>query len=124
MSIIFSASSTASLGRLCVGDGDGSACRLGDALAFVITSRQSAAKKSMEPVTLKLLNELYRELNLDMRSAMIAGFPLTGSLRERVQHIWNAYFTWGMESPAKRRAMMQLTVSERITDQNTASLPS
>jgi hypothetical protein len=30
---------------------------------FVITSRLSAAKKSMEPVTLKLLNELYRELN-------------------------------------------------------------
>ena len=64
MSIIFSASSTASLGRLCAGDGDvGSACRLGDALAFVITSRLPAAKKSMEPVTLKLLNELYRELN-------------------------------------------------------------
>src|ERR1700723_4070714 len=63
----------------------------------------------------KLLNDLYRELKLDMRSAMIAGFPLTGSLRKRVQHIWNAYVTWGMESPAKRRAMMQLTVSERIT---------
>jgi hypothetical protein len=116
MSIIFSASSTASLGRLCAGDGDvGSACRLGDALAFVITSRLPAAKKSMEPVTLKLLNELYRELKRDMRSAMIAGFPLTSSLRKRVQHIWNAYVTWGLESPAKRRAMMQLTVSERIT---------
>jgi AcrR family transcriptional regulator len=66
----------------------------------------------------KLLNELYRELKLDMRNAMIAGFPLTGSLRKRVQHIWNAYVTWGMESPAKRRAMMQVTVSERITDQS------
>lgn len=53
-----------------------------------------------------------------MRNAMIVGFPLTGSLRKRVQHIWNAYVSWGMESPAKRRAMMQLTVSERITDQS------
>ena len=51
----------------------------------------------------KLLNELYRELKLDMRSAMIAGFPLTGSLRKRVQHIWNAYVSWGMESPAVGR---------------------
>jgi AcrR family transcriptional regulator len=59
----------------------------------------------------KLLNELYRELKLDMRSAMIAGFSLTGSLRKRAQHIWNAYVTWGMESPAKRKAMAQLTVS-------------
>jgi AcrR family transcriptional regulator len=66
----------------------------------------------------KPLNELYRELKLDMRSYMTAGFPLTGSLRKQVQHIWNAYVTWGMESPAKRRAMMQLTVSERITNQS------
>jgi hypothetical protein len=49
---------------------------------------------------------------------MIAGFPVTGSLRKRVQHIWNAYVTWGMESPAKRKAIAQLTVSERITDQS------
>jgi hypothetical protein len=47
---------------------------------------------------------------------MIAGFPVTGSLRKRVQHIWNAYVTWGIESPAKRKALMQLTVSERITN--------
>jgi AcrR family transcriptional regulator len=66
----------------------------------------------------KLLNELYRELKLDMRGAMIAGFPVTGSLRKRLQHIWNAYVTWGMESPAKRKAMMHLTASERITDQS------
>jgi AcrR family transcriptional regulator len=66
----------------------------------------------------KLLNELYLELKLDVRRVMIAGFPLTGSLRKRVQHIWNAYVTWGMESPAKRKAMAQLTVSERITVQS------
>jgi AcrR family transcriptional regulator len=66
----------------------------------------------------KLLNELYRELKQDMRSAMIANFPVTGSLRKRIQHIWNAYVTWGIESPAKRRAMMQLAVSDRITAQS------
>jgi AcrR family transcriptional regulator len=64
-----------------------------------------------------LLNELYREIKLDMRSAMITGFPLTGPLRKRVQHIWNSYVTWGMESRANRRAMLQLTVSDRITEQ-------
>ncbi|HTD95911.1 MAG TPA: TetR/AcrR family transcriptional regulator [Edaphobacter sp.] len=63
-----------------------------------------------------LLNELYLELKLDVRCAMIAGFPVTGSLRRRVQHMWNAYIRWGMESPAKRKAMVQLDVSERITD--------
>jgi AcrR family transcriptional regulator len=63
-----------------------------------------------------LLNELYVELKLDVRCATIAGFPVTGSLRKRVQHIWNAYIRWGMESAAKRKAMVHLNVSERITD--------
>jgi AcrR family transcriptional regulator len=66
----------------------------------------------------KLLNELYLELKLDVRRAMIAGFPRTGSLRKRVQHIWNAYVTWGMQSPAKHKAMSHLTASGRITEQN------
>ncbi len=63
-----------------------------------------------------LLNSLYLELKHDIRAAMIAGFPLTGSLRRRIQHIWNAYIRWGMESPAKRKAMVHLNASERITD--------
>src|ERR1700757_2181850 len=38
--IIFNASNTAPLGRVCAGDGDvGSACRLGDPLAFAIYQR-------------------------------------------------------------------------------------
>src|SRR3984957_4340038 len=38
--IIFNASNTAPLGRVCAGDGDvGSACRLGDPLAFAIFQR-------------------------------------------------------------------------------------
>jgi hypothetical protein len=53
-----------------------------------------------------------------MLSAMMAGFPLTGSLWKGAQHIWNAYVTSGMESPPKRMAMMQLTVSECIIDQS------
>jgi AcrR family transcriptional regulator len=65
-----------------------------------------------------LLNELYLELKIGMRDAMVAGFPITGSLRLRVQHIWNAYISWGTESPAKHKAMMQLNISERITEQS------
>ena len=65
-----------------------------------------------------LLNELYRELKLEVRRAMMAGFPRSRALRKRIQHIWNAYIAWGMESPAKRKAMVQLTVSKRITDQS------
>jgi AcrR family transcriptional regulator len=62
-----------------------------------------------------LLNELYLELKLDMRRTTVAGFPSSGSLRRRVQHIWDAYVSWGIESPTKRKAMVQLNVCERIT---------
>ncbi|ADV84576.1 TetR/AcrR family transcriptional regulator [Terriglobus saanensis] len=65
-----------------------------------------------------LLNELYLELKLDVRVAMTARFPVASSLRRRIQHIWDAYISWGMESPAKRKAMVHLNVSERITDQS------
>jgi NAD(P)-dependent dehydrogenase (short-subunit alcohol dehydrogenase family) len=63
-----------------------------------------------------LLNELYLALKLDVRAAMTAGFPVASSLRRRIQHMWNAYISWGMDSPAKRKAMVHLNVSERITD--------
>jgi AcrR family transcriptional regulator len=64
-----------------------------------------------------LLNELYRELKIDVQRAMIDGFPVTASLQGRVQHIWDAYISWGIESPAKRKTMTHLTVSDRITKQ-------
>ncbi len=65
-----------------------------------------------------LLNELYVALKLDMRTTTVAGFPETGSLRSRVQSIWNTYIDWGIQSPAKRKAMAHLGVSDRITNQS------
>ena len=53
-------------------------------------------------------DELYLELKLDIRRTAVAGFRVTGSLPRRVQHIWNAFIGWGMESPAKRNTMVQL----------------
>jgi AcrR family transcriptional regulator len=44
-----------------------------------------------------LLNELYLALKLDMRCATIAGFPVTDSLRRRVQNIWTGYIGGGVE---------------------------
>jgi UDP:flavonoid glycosyltransferase YjiC (YdhE family) len=50
------------------------------ASAASIAKAAAVAEGSLFPVLPdkdKLLNELYRELKLDMRSAMLAGFPLT-----------------------------------------------
>jgi AcrR family transcriptional regulator len=63
-----------------------------------------------------LLNELYIDLKADLRHTTVKEFPVTASLRKRLQHIWDTYIRWGTESPEKRKAMAQLNVSERITD--------
>lgn len=66
----------------------------------------------------ELLNELYRELKSDMRQAMTSGFPSKAALKERVRHIWNAYVSWGMNGPEKRKTMAQLSVSDRIAERS------
>jgi AcrR family transcriptional regulator len=65
-----------------------------------------------------LLNQLYVELKADMREKMTSSYPKTGSLKARARHVWDSYIDWGISSPAKRRAMEQLKVSDRITEKS------
>jgi AcrR family transcriptional regulator len=62
-----------------------------------------------------LLNQLYLELKADMRKRMTSSYPKSGSLKQQARHIWDNYIDWGIAFPAKRRAMAQLTVSDRVT---------
>jgi AcrR family transcriptional regulator len=66
----------------------------------------------------ELLNQLYLVLKLDLREAMMRGYPSGKSLIDRSRHIWNGYVGWGSAYPLKRKAMGQLAVSDRITDKN------
>ena len=63
-----------------------------------------------------LLNQLYLELKAGLRNAMLHGYPLDASLRERAWHAWNAYLDWAIAHPAERRALARLTLSERVTE--------
>jgi AcrR family transcriptional regulator len=65
----------------------------------------------------QLLNEVYVEIKRDLRRPLSKDFPLTGTLRKRAAHVWDAYVSWGTASPTKLRALAQLTVSDRITQQ-------
>jgi AcrR family transcriptional regulator len=62
-----------------------------------------------------LLNQLYLTLKNELEAAMAAGYPAAAGLRDRWRHIWDRYLDWGAAQPAKRNAMRQLTVSDRIT---------
>ncbi len=63
-----------------------------------------------------LLNAVYREIKREMKQLMSEDFPAVGPLRKRAEHLWNAYVSWGATAPDKRKALAQLTVSDRITE--------
>jgi AcrR family transcriptional regulator len=65
----------------------------------------------------ELLNRLYLELKMDLRDAVITGYPAGKSLLDRSRHFWDRYIGWGSAHPLKRRAMRQLAVSDRITEE-------
>jgi hypothetical protein len=53
-----------------------------------------------------------------MRKTMTSSHPSARSLKQRARHVWNSYIDWGLSFPAKRRAMAQLTVSDRVTEKS------
>jgi AcrR family transcriptional regulator len=68
-----------------------------------------------------LLNQLYLELKIDMTSAGLEGFPARAKLREQMLHIWSNLARWAVASPAKRRALALLSVSDDITKASSAA---
>jgi AcrR family transcriptional regulator len=66
----------------------------------------------------ELLNRLYEDLKLDLRDAMMTGYPDDESLIERNRHVWDRLVGWGLAHPNRRKAMRQLAVSERITEES------
>jgi AcrR family transcriptional regulator len=65
----------------------------------------------------ELLNRLYLDLKMDLRDAVITGYPAGKSLIDRSRHFWDRYIGWGSANPLKQKAMRQLAVSDRITEE-------
>jgi AcrR family transcriptional regulator len=65
-----------------------------------------------------LLNRLYLELKTDLRDAMMTGYPAGKCLIDRNRYVWDRFMGWGSAHPLKRRAMRQLAVSDRITEES------
>ena len=65
-----------------------------------------------------LLNQLYRELKVEMASATLDGLPATGDVRQRMFHVWSHWLGWAAASREKRRALAHLDVSDEITPES------
>src|ERR1700686_50885 len=51
----------------------------------------------------ELLNRLYLELKMDVRDAMMTGYPARKSLIDRSRHVWPRYIGWGWDNPFNGR---------------------
>jgi AcrR family transcriptional regulator len=63
----------------------------------------------------ELVNEVYRDIRLRLGDAVMRDFPRRGSVRERLEHVWSAYITWGTENPVARKALKLVSMSHVIT---------
>jgi AcrR family transcriptional regulator len=64
-----------------------------------------------------LLNQLFVEIESDLAEAVLANHPGKGSSRDRVRHVWDRLIEWGIANPTWRKALRQLKVSDRISDE-------
>jgi len=65
-----------------------------------------------------LLNEVYLEIKRGLADAMLSAYPNDATLLDRMEHVWNGYINWGHAFPNKRKAMQQLSVSEKIAPES------
>jgi AcrR family transcriptional regulator len=63
----------------------------------------------------ELINALYREIRLDLAAAVMSGFPRKAGIRDRLEHVWTRYVSWGVENPAERKALKHVSMSKAIT---------
>lgn len=64
----------------------------------------------------ELINTLYLHLKQDLCQSMIMELDRSiTDAKTMTRFIWNSYINWGLNHPARHRAIRQLAVSEKIT---------
>lgn len=65
-----------------------------------------------------LLNQLFLEIEADLAKAMLEAYPADGDPRERTRHLWDRLIGWGSAHPMELKAIRQLKVSDRLSEEN------
>jgi AcrR family transcriptional regulator len=61
-----------------------------------------------------LINALYREIRLDLAASVLEGFPRKAGIRDRLQHVWTRYVSWGVANPLAHKTLRLVTMSSAI----------
>src|SRR5262249_13336623 len=64
----------------------------------------------------ELINALYREIRLELADAVLNNFPRRANVRQRLEHVFERYVSWGVENPASRTVLKKVSMSNSITE--------
>lgn len=62
----------------------------------------------------ELINALYAEIKSDLADSMLVGLPKTGSVKDKMHHVWNNYVDWGAKNPERMTVMHKIKVWEGL----------
>ncbi|NIY48596.1 TetR family transcriptional regulator [Cedecea colo] len=65
----------------------------------------------------ELLNALYLHLKTGLGKMMMENYHPDASVKERVRTVWSGFIDWGLISPTGSKAMRQLAVSDKVTEE-------
>jgi AcrR family transcriptional regulator len=64
-----------------------------------------------------LLAALFLDIEAELAAAILGDIPQAAGPRARIRHIWDRFVDWGAANPARRKALRQLKVSDRIGEE-------
>ena len=67
-----------------------------------------------------LVNALYREIKLQLASALMSDFARHPDVRAKLRHVWDTFLDWGMANPQQGKVLAQLMVSGKLTAETRA----
>ena len=67
------------------------------------------------PTKADLFDQLYRSIKEEMIAGVQAQLPANADLKTQFLHIWTAWTGWGVQQPALRKALAQLSASDLVT---------
>jgi AcrR family transcriptional regulator len=69
----------------------------------------------------ELVIALYLEIKRELAEAMLEGFPSGKGIRQRLEHVWNQYVSWGVAHGTHHRALRQIEVWSGLTEKSKAA---
>jgi AcrR family transcriptional regulator len=67
------------------------------------------------PTKVQLLDAVFRDIRLELATAILSSFPRKRDVRARMLHIWDRFVGWGVDHPDALRVAVQMSARPDLT---------